>query len=62
METKSVPTKDLSDEGQTIWFPDLKTQAQNEQTGNQLASPSEKVTITDTVSSCQSDSRQKNTP
>lgn len=42
--------KDLSDEGQTIWFPDLKTQAKNEQTGNQLASPSEKVTITDTVS------------
>lgn len=42
--------KDLSDEGQTIFFPSLKTQAQNEQTGNQLSAPSEKVTIKDTVS------------
>ena len=41
--------KDLQDKGQTIQFPKLSTQAMDDQTGQNLASPSEKVTITDTV-------------
>ena len=41
--------EDLTDKGQTIQFPGLKTQAKDSQTGQNLSSPSKEVTIIDTV-------------
>lgn len=40
---------DIEDEGQTLHFPEIKTTAENAVSGNQIALPTEKTTITDHV-------------
>ena len=49
-DIKLAAHADINDEGQTVYFPDLKTEAKDKDTESHNSTASEKVTIVDTVS------------
>lgn len=49
LEKEVAVHADIEDEGQSIYFPEIGTQAKNADTGEQLAPADKKVTLTDTI-------------
>ena len=49
LEKEVAVHADIEDEGQSIYFPEIGTQAKNADTGEQMAPADKKVTLTDTI-------------